>query len=117
MNIVALRKGQMTDEHKEAIRKSVSHPFTEEHKQRIRDSWTEERRKETGQKNLQYWADHRDEIIKKMREAVDGWKKHKDLPSEADDYKAYQRDYHRLIWYPMHKKEIQERNRQRRKRR
>ena len=116
MHIVALRKGQMTDEHKEAIRKSVSHPFTEEHKQRIRESWTEERRKETGEKNLKYWQEHYDEIVQKMRQAAENWKKHKDLPSEADDYRSYQRDYHRLIWYPMHKEEIaRKRNRRKRK--
>ena len=115
MRIIALRKGQMTDEHKEAIRKSVSHPFTEEHKQRIRDSWTEERRKETGRKNLQYWADHRDEIIKRMREAVENWKKHKDLPSEADNYREYQKLYHRM-WYRENRDRIL-RERSKRKRR
>lgn len=117
MNIVAIKKGQMTDEHKEAIRKSVSKPLTEEHKQKIRATWTDQRRKETGEKNLKYWQENHDEIVEKMRQAVESWKKHKNLPSEADDYRAYQRDYHRLIWYPLHKKEIQERNRQRQRNR
>ena len=115
MNIVAVRKGQMSDEQKEAIRKSVSRPLTEEHKKKIRDTWTEERRKETGRKNLQYWADHRDEIIKKMREAVDSWKIHKDLPSEADNYCEYQKLYHR-IWYRENRERIL-RERSKRKRR
>ena len=105
MNIVAARKGQMSDEHKEAIRKSVSRPLTEEHKKKIRDSWTEERRKETGRKNLQYWADHRDEIIKRMREAVENWKKHDNLPSEADNYREYQKLYHRM-WYRENRERI-----------
>ena len=115
MKIVAIKKGQMTDQHKEAIRKSVSHPLTEEHKQKLRDSWTEERRKETGEKNLQYWADHHDEIVQKMREAVDNWKKHKDLPSEADNYREYQKLYHRM-WYRENRERVL-RQRNRRKRR
>lgn len=119
LNIVAIKKGQMTDEHKEAIRKSVSHPLTEEHKQKIRDAWEERGLKQqVSERNLKYWEDHYDEIVEKMREAVENWKKHKNLPSEADDYRAYQREYHRLIWYPMHKQEVaRQRQRNRRKRR